>query len=155
MILGIHHTSMSTPDVDRLAKFYNEQLGFEVVSRGEWTGGNTTADTIYGLTDTAVKSVMLKTSNSYLELFQFNRPVGAPGNAARPISDNGVTHIGVVVDDIQAEYARLKAAGMTFHCPPQSVGAIGWATYGRDPDGNIVELMQVLDNGPYPALPRT
>ena len=45
--------------------------------------------------------------------------------------------------DIQAEYERLSAAGMRFHCPPLDMGAVK-ATYGRDPDGNVVELQEIL-----------
>jgi len=48
------------------------------------------------------------------------------------------------VTDLDAEYARLKAAGMTFHCPPQSIGMDVRTTYGRDPDGNVIELQEVL-----------
>jgi hypothetical protein len=33
---------------------------------------------------------------------------------------------------------------MTFHCPPQDLGG-SWATYGRDPDGNVVELQEFID----------
>jgi hypothetical protein len=33
---------------------------------------------------------------------------------------------------------------MVFHCPPQTMGNVS-ATYGRDPDGNIVELLEVKD----------
>jgi len=33
---------------------------------------------------------------------------------------------------------------MRFHCPPQDVGDLR-ATYGRDPDGNVVELLEVKD----------
>jgi hypothetical protein len=49
------------------------------------------------------------------------------------------------VTDIDAEYERLKAAGMVFHCPPQAAGKGFRATYGRDPDGNVVELLEVKD----------
>ena len=152
MIKGIHHTSITTPDVDRLAKFYTEQLGFEVVSRSGWDGGNAAADAIYGLKDTAVRMVMLKTSNSYLELFQFISPEGAPAEANRPICNPGVTHICLMVDDARAEYERLSKAGMVFHCPPQDAGSVGSATYGRDPDGNIVELLQPAPDGAFPSL---
>ena len=152
MITGIHHTSITTPDLDRLVRFYVEALGFEEVSRSSWEKGNPTADAIYGLEDTAVKMAMLKTSNSYLELFQFIAPIGADPDPQRPICNAGVTHICVMVEDIWAEYERLVAAGMRFHCPPQDAGSIGFATYGRDPDGNIVELMQPDPQGDYPAL---
>ena len=58
--------------------------------------------------------------------------------------DHGITHLCLDVSDIDAEYARLKGAGMRFHCPPQDLGAAR-ATYGRDPDGNVVELQEVME----------
>ena len=42
-----------------------------------------------------------------------------------------------------AEYDRLVAAGMRFHCLPVTMGRQR-ATYGRDPDGNVVELLEDL-----------
>ena len=38
-------------------------------------------------------------------------------------------------------YERLKGLGMHFHCPPGE-GTLR-ATYGRDCDGNVVELLQI------------
>ena len=57
--------------------------------------------------------------------------------------DHGITHLCLQVEDIDGEYERLKAAGMTFHCAPQKAGKGLRATYGRDPDGNVVELLEV------------
>jgi predicted enzyme related to lactoylglutathione lyase len=57
---------------------------------------------------------------------------------------HGITHVCLDVTDLDAEYARLKAAGMTFHCPPQAIGMDVRTTYGRDPDGNVIELQEVL-----------
>jgi hypothetical protein len=62
----------------------------------------------------------------------------------RPVCDHGITHLCLNVTDIDKEYERLNAAGMRFHCPPQHMGALK-ATYGRDPDGNVVELLEVTD----------
>jgi catechol 2,3-dioxygenase-like lactoylglutathione lyase family enzyme len=151
MILGVHHTSMTTRDVDRLAAFYIDHLGFELVSRSAEARSNPVSNAIFDLPDARVRMTMLKSANSYLELFQFEAPDGRPGEASRPVCDVGVTHICVIVDDCQAEYERLSAAGMRFHCPPQAAGAVGVATYGRDPDGNIVEILQPAADGPFPA----
>ena len=63
-----------------------------------------------------------------------------PADPNRPVCDHGLTHFSFEVDDVQAVYERLKAAGMRFHCPPQKLGELGTATYGRDPDGNAIEL---------------
>ena len=61
-----------------------------------------------------------------------------------------VTHIyGFDVKDIDVEYERLVNAGVKFHTPPPKSDQLGGgkirATYGRDPDGNVIELQEVLD----------
>jgi catechol 2,3-dioxygenase-like lactoylglutathione lyase family enzyme len=151
MIVGLHHASITTPDRDRLVAFYRDLLGFEVVRQSEWAGGNPMADAIYDLKDSAVKMAMLRTANAYLEVFQFENPKGRTGALDRPVCDAGVTHICLTVTDIEGEYARLSAAGMRFHCPPQAAPGVGAATYGRDPDGNIVELIQPDPVGAFPS----
>jgi catechol 2,3-dioxygenase-like lactoylglutathione lyase family enzyme len=152
VIVGLHHTSITTANLDRLTAFYRDQLGFEVVLAVEWDGGNPLADTIYGLTDTAVRMVMLRAANAFLELFEFARPVGRPGDSDRPVCDQGITHICIQVTDIDGEYARLAATGMRFHSAPQNVPGLCKAVYGRDPDGNIVELVEADPAGPF-AMP--
>ena len=147
MIRGLHHASITTRDIQRLAAFYRDLLGFEVVLETSWDGGNPAADAIYGLGDTAVRMVMLRTANAALELFEFVRPLGRAGDPERPVNDAGITHICLAVDDIEAEYARLSAAGMRFNCPPRHAPGLCKATYGRDPDGNIVELMEPEPGG--------
>ena len=77
--------------------------------------------------------------------------LGKAGDPNRPVCDQGITHICLQVTDIDAEYARLSAAGMRFHCAPQTAPGLCRATYGRDPDGNIVELIEPDPAGPFPA----
>ena len=149
MINGIHHVALSTADLDRLVAFYRDVLGFEVVYEGGWKQGNRMIDGIVGLHDSAARSAMLRANNTHIEVFEYSNPPGAPVDPARPVSDHGYTHFCIDVSDIDAEYERLSAAGMTFHCPPPSSDELGGgsirATYGRDPDGNVVELQEVLD----------
>jgi hypothetical protein len=40
---------------------------------------------------------------------------------------------------------------MRFHCPPQNLGE-SRVTYGRDPDGNVIELLESLDPASAMAL---
>ncbi len=149
MIRGLHHASITTGDLDRLVAFYCDLLGFEVVLETSWAGGNPVADAIYALKDSAVRMAMLRTANAFLELFEFSHPVGKPGDPDRPVCDAGITHICLTVGDIEGEHRRLTEAGMRFHCPPQVAAGIGLATYGRDPDGNIVELLEPDPAGPF------
>lgn len=141
MMKAIHHTAISTPDLDRLIKFYRDLLGFEVVSESGWPVGIEIADNIVGLKDSATKITMLELGDFRLELFQYSSPEPKTSDPNRPVCDHGLTHLAFTVEDIQAEYDRLVKAGMIFHCPPQNIGPT--VTYGRDPDGNVVELMQL------------
>lgn len=143
MIHGIHHTAISTSDIERSARFYRDLLGFEEVFKLNWDVGNEQLDNITGLRDSSAKIIMLKCGNACVELFQYATPEPKAGDPRRPVCDHGITHLCLQVTDIDTEYARLAAAGMVFHCPPQPVGSTIRATYGRDPDGNVVELLEL------------
>jgi catechol 2,3-dioxygenase-like lactoylglutathione lyase family enzyme len=143
MLKGFHHAALSTPDLDRCLRFYRDVLGCEVVREFGWPTGIAPADQLTGLRDSAAKAVLLKLGDSHLEVFQFSSPAARPVDPRRPVCDHGITHICLEVRDIQAEYQRLQAAGMAFHCPPLAQDG-GFVTYGRDPDGNVVELIEFV-----------
>ena len=152
MIRGIHHVGISTPDLDRLASFYTDVMGFEVVMTSQWRDREI-VDRMIGLRDSAARQVMLRAGNAYLELFEYESPSPRPADPDRNPASHGYTHFCIDVVDIDAEYERLSQNGMTFHAPPPSLAELGAARlraiYARDPDGNIVELQEILD----PTLP--
>ena len=47
------------------------------------------------------------------------------------------------VSDIHAIHQRMVAAGVAFNSEPLA-GDGALATYGHDPDGNVVELIEML-----------
>jgi len=152
MINGVHHIAVSTGDLDRLVDFYTTHLGFDVVMETQWRD-RPVIDAIVGLRNSAARQTMLRAGNTHIEVFQYESPVGTPNDPDRPASDHGYTHFCLDVADIDAEYERLTAAGMTFHCAPHPIEKMGSgkirAVYGRDPDGNLIELQEILD----PSLP--
>lgn len=150
MINGLHHTAIATRDIDRLVAFYRDVIGFELVTSGGWEKGVTQIDAMVGLPGSSAKTAMLQAGNSFLELFEYQTPRGAAADANRPVNDCGFTHIGLNVTDIEAEFARLSKSGMRFHHAPIDFGAGLRAAYGRDPDGNVVELVEVKQsNHPF------
>jgi catechol 2,3-dioxygenase-like lactoylglutathione lyase family enzyme len=156
MILGVHHVAISTRDIDALSAWYVQAFGLEVVSKGGWQAGNAAIDGIVGLRDSAARTAMLRGRNLYVEMFQYESPVGQVTGPNRPVSDHGFTHFGVVVDDIDAEHERLVGMGMTFHAPPTAKGAMGGvlrACYGRDPEGNVIELIEITGAWTAPTEP--
>ena len=149
MIRGIHHTAISTGDLQRALVFYRDLLGFESVLEFSWPAGAEVADRITGLEGSSAQAAMLRAGNTFIELFQYGSPTPRAGDSNRPVCDHGITHLCLDVRDVDAEYERLKAAGMRFHCPPQDLGGGARTTYGRDPDGNVIELQEITD----PASP--
>jgi catechol 2,3-dioxygenase-like lactoylglutathione lyase family enzyme len=151
MIHGIHHAAISTPDLERALGFYRDLLGAEIVTDFEWPAGLEVADRIVGLPGSSARAVMLRLGNAMVELFEFRSPTPQAGDPERPVCDHGITHICLDVSDIDAEYERLRAAGMRFHSQPQDLGVVR-TVYGRDPDGNVIELQEVTDPSSPVAL---
>ena len=50
--------------------------------------------------------------------------------------------VGLRTDDIQADTARLQAAGVRFIEEPNDQGEGFWLATFEDPDGNLVQLYQ-------------
>jgi len=141
MIKGFHHAALSTPNLTRCLDFYQNVIGCEVAYEFGWPQGTPEADEVVGLEDSEAKAAMLKLGESFLEVFEFSSPQPKHRHGLRPVCDNGITHIAVEVKDIHSEYERMKAAGMEFHSEPKAQDT-GFMVYGRDPDGNVVELIE-------------
>ncbi len=142
MIRGVHHLAVSTPDLDRFVSTYQSWFGFERCGGGGWEPGNERIDTMVGLRDSGARYEMIRLGSLYIEVFEYHAPVS---KAVRPrMCDHGITHFCLYSDDVFADYERLKGLGMTFNGPPGGTAATR-ATYGRDCDGNIVELLQIVE----------
>lgn len=151
MIKGVHHIAVSTSNLERLSKFYCEVLDFELVMDMAWEAGSAMgkqADKIVGLRNSAARVAMVSKGGLIIEFFEYSSPAPKPVASEWRVCDHGYTHICLEVEDIDAEYQRLRLAGMTFHAPPPNEAASGMrAIYGRDPEGNVIELLELLSAG--------
>ena len=95
-----------------------------------------------GLEKTHVRQVKVAGPGVLIEIWEFSEPKGRGAEPDRPMCDAGLAHFCFRVENVQALYDRLVAAGVRFHCPPQTFAAGQSATYARDPDGNIVEFLE-------------
>ncbi|MEL6890626.1 MAG: VOC family protein [Actinomycetota bacterium] len=143
-VRGIHHVAISTPDLDRLTEFYVAALGAETVMETSWAD-NLRVDSMIDLSGSAARQRMVRVGNVHLELFEYTAPTPVPKDPTHPPSDHGYTHLCFDVVDIDAEFDRLVELGMSFSRRAPD-GTKLRAIYGRDPDGNIVELQEVLDD---------
>ena len=145
MTAQLRHTGIVVSDLDAALHFYGELLGFETVRRAGESGA--ALDNVLALDGTQVTTVKMAAGNGQIELLHFDSPARQAKRNGQLAADSlGLTHIALTVDDLDATYARLEAAGVRFNAPPQ-VSADGRVklTYCRDPDGSFVELVEVLN----------
>ena len=148
MIRGVHHPALSVPDLEEALEFYCGVLGFEKVMQAGWPRGVKILDDAIGLEDSSCKVAMVKKGYSCIEIFEFESPTPRAADPNRPVNDHGITHISLDVTDLKAEVDRLRAAGMRFHSAPADMPGDNFV-YGRDPFGNVIELLEVGDpDGP-------
>ena len=144
MIRGIHHVSVHVTDLDRMIKFYREAFGFEIVGEQFSWSNNAVLDKLIDVPGSAARGAMLRGGTCYLELFQFDAPEPTSSKPLRPY-DKGYTHFCVDVTDIERECERLRELGMTFGHTPIDMGHVK-SIYGRDPEGNVIEVQQTAEN---------
>ena len=142
MFKRIEHVGLSTKKYQRLIDFYSNIIGFKVLYDGSFKGDS--YGSIMALDKPRGRVALLDLDGTQLEIFEFSHPEAPDSTRIRPVNHQGITHICFSVSDINAEYQRLTDAGMIFHCTPISFSGEGKATYGRDPDGNVIELYESI-----------
>lgn len=149
---------MAVHDLDRMVDFYCDAFGFELASRSGWDDVPM-IDKIVGLKQSKAETVMLRAGNAYVEMFRYDAPEGRTNEPLRRACDQGYTHFCLDVTDIEATYERLLDCGMTFNTPPPPLETLRGgkirATYGHDPEGNIIEIQEILDDTYKFALARS
>jgi predicted enzyme related to lactoylglutathione lyase len=122
MLNGLSGATIWSEDLNNLLPFYRDVLGLKIasespefVSFGERADGGAYLGAYLGLgTHSEVK-----------------------GNASDPYRHM----VGLESNDVDADFARLTAAGVEFIEKPTDYGGLRIATL-RDPEGNIVQLLQ-------------
>jgi glyoxylase I family protein len=157
VIRGIHHVALLTPNFDRLLAFYRDVVGGEVVFEHEWDevkGDDLTMlSRVTGIPgEPRLRSAILRLGNAFVEIQQYLEPQGRGDSKEHAPQDFGIRHFALDVVGIEAEVERLTAGGMRFVGPVQQPGSRIKSIYGRDPDGNIVEVQEIVDSGSPLAL---
>jgi glyoxylase I family protein len=129
-----HHAAFVVSDLDRTREFYVDVLGFDEISRP-------TDFVFHGayfrLGDAEIHIVREKTPNRLRD--------NAPNWEIDELQTGLVHHVAIMVDSFQPYLDALRARGMDrvggFRVRDDFVEQV----YIADPDGNIIELLQQLD----------
>lgn len=133
------HTAIVTPDIARLTGFYTMLTGVAVAREGNF-GPHEKFDVVAGIAGVRFSGAWMRLANAELEFWQYAHPPTVPA-ARRNAAEPGWNHLCFESDDIAADHARLAAQGIELHGPPRDFGNAR-IFYGRDPDGNIFEVLE-------------
>ena len=139
----IRHIGIVVTDLEKSLLFYRDILGLSVqrdmLEQGEFI------DSISNLKNVKVRTIKMSADDGNLvELLWYKSHPRKPGGE-KEICKIGVSQVAFTVEDIDYEYKRLKEKGVKFHCPPQiSPDNRAKVTFCRDPEGNPIELVEIL-----------
>lgn len=125
-VTSLGHLNLRVHDLDAMAHFYRDQVGFQEMTRLKRDNGDTWL--IY----------LRITDDQYLELM-----TGAETTMAPPDGPAGVTHFCFTIDDLDAEKVRLSAAGIELTSEIKLGQDGNRGAWIVDPEGNRIELMEM------------
>jgi len=119
-------TSVPVDDQEKALRFYTEVLGF--VKKTDVPLGEHRWLTVVSPDDPNGTELLLEPDS---------RPAIKPLKHA--LVDDGIPYTSFAVTDVQAEYDRLKAAGVKFTQPPVDMGPVKTAVLD-DTCGNLIQI---------------
>lgn len=141
----VHHIGLTVSDLERSIAFYQAVLGCRVRERSENSGSD--VGEVTGITGAAIVAADLELpGGGLLELLQYVAPVGERLEQRR--NQGGHTHVGYLVEDVDAAYDRLVAYGVMPTSRPVRIDEPGSAWdgvrvfYACDPDGRTIECVE-------------
>ena len=134
--------------MDRSIPFYRDVLGFKFIHDVE-RRDLPSYDTLMAHKNIVVRIAAFEIPGTMLtlELMQFLNPKPA----ARPQDFRyvGTSHVAYLVDDLDAEYKRIRSLGGEFVSPVTEIHRegkyIGKAVFLKDPDGILIEPMELAN----------
>jgi predicted enzyme related to lactoylglutathione lyase len=131
MTMRIGLTSVPIDDYDKALAFYTEVMGF-VKKRDIPLGNGARWITVVSPQDPDGTELVLEPNAEYPAMKALKQSL---------VSD-GIPYTAFQVDDIQAEYARLKGLGVSFVMEPTDMGMTTIAIFD-DTCGNLIQIYQV------------
>jgi catechol 2,3-dioxygenase-like lactoylglutathione lyase family enzyme len=137
------------PDLDQALAWYTSVLGLELLSPpARLEGDEIEADMGELVPGIALRGAILglgPASDHVLELLEYPKHPGRPRPPDWRITDHGLSHLGLVCDDLAATRAQLEALGVEF-LTRGTADIVGLrTTWFRDPFGLVFILMQKRD----------
>ncbi len=134
--ITVNHVGLCVTDLERSQRFYEEVLGFSFERSLQPPDG--VCSTLLGVElPVGLTAAYLVRDGFTLELLCFDRP-GNPPARERPMPEPGLTHLSFNTTDLDAALSLVPAFGGQV----LEKSNVGVAVMIRDPDGQLLELIQ-------------
>ena len=145
-VRGLAHVGVCVPDVDAAVEWYRDVIGMTVLSPPYLMSGPQIERDMGEI----VPGVVLRAAivgfgpgDQVVELIEYPEHPGE--QSARRLTDRGISHIGLVCDDIEGTRTELESRGVTF-LTSGTAGIAGLrTTWCEDPFGTVLILMEKGD----------
>jgi catechol 2,3-dioxygenase-like lactoylglutathione lyase family enzyme len=142
-LVGSHHVGFTVSDLDRSIDWYSTLLAAEPLVRETATARY--MGEMLGYPDCQLEyAYFALPGEAKLELLQYLEP--PPDTVSLETYNVGNGHLCLIVDDIHAEFDRLRTIATFRSSAPVEIDAGpnrgGWSVYLRDPDGITIQLFQ-------------
>lgn len=128
MAIRVTLTSLPVTDQAKAEKFYTEKLGF--IIRHDVPAGGARWLTVVSPADPEGTEILLEPRGMEAAVTYYEHLYG-----------NGVPATQLSTDDLDADHARLSAAGVSFTMAPTDMGTVKVAVFD-DTCGNLIQLAQ-------------
>ena len=125
-------------DFDESLHFYRDLIGLKVVHEIQVAGDLAKE---LGLAPRKFRQVRLKAGDTLLKLMEIESP---PEERTFDFQA-GVRWLTLIIEDVPACVARLKAAGVEFVSEPLSAPDAKHVICAKGPDGMLIEFVQLAD----------
>lgn len=143
-MINIRHIGIVVNCFETMVEFYKNILGMKELSRS--IEKSRYIDTIINKKDLEIEIIKLMfEEGGTIELLHY-RADNKEEYRDNKIWDKGLSHIAISVKDVMKEYLRLTNLGVNFLSKPEiSPDNYAKVCFCRDPEGNYIELVQVLE----------
>ena len=145
MILETRHIGINVQDMDRALHFWRDVMGLEVELE-VWNEGEY-IDRLQNLEGVNVHIIKLAAPDgSLIELLMdIAHPTPLPDPEHNRLCDRGIRHVAFTVADVEESYRILCEEGCEVLGEPiTSPDNYAKVFFARDPEGNLLEIVEVL-----------
>ena len=144
MILATRHVGIVVDDLEKSLRFWRDVMGLTVQidfrEKGDYI------DTVQDLSGVDLRMVKLAAPDgSLIELLKDDaQPTPAP--AANRMCDRGIRHVAFTVADVEASWRTFREEGCEVLSEPVTApDGKARLFFARDPEGNLLEIVQMLN----------